>query len=46
MTKFQPSANKNSKILNGIEIVVGGSIIMPIDISTEETTMSITMNGI
>jgi hypothetical protein len=34
-----------SRILNGVEIVVGGSIIIPIDISVEATTMSMTMNG-
>ena len=33
-------------ILNGKEIVVGGSIIIPIDISTDATTISITINGI
>ena len=32
--------------MNGIEIMDGGSIIMPIDIKVEETTMSISMNGI
>ena len=35
----------NNKILNGIEIVVGGSIIIPIDIRVDETTISITING-
>ncbi len=44
--KFQPSAKTNSKILNGIEIVVGGSIIIPIDIKVDATTISITINGI
>ena len=32
-------------ILNGIDIVVGGSIIIPMDIRVEDTTISITMNG-
>ncbi len=45
ISRFQPSAIIKSKILNGREIVVGGSIIMPIDIKTDATTMSITMNG-
>ena len=39
-------ANTNSKILNGNEMVVGGSIIIPIDINTEDTTISITIKGI
>jgi len=44
-TKFQPSAKINNKILNGIDMVVGGSIIIPIDINTDEITISITING-
>ena len=36
----------NKSTLNGNEIVVGGSIIIPIDIRTDETTISITINGI
>jgi len=28
-----------------MEMVVGGSIIIPIDISVDATTISITMNG-
>ena len=31
--------------MNGSEIITGDSIIMPIDISTEAITMSITKNG-
>ncbi len=31
--------------LSGNEMVIGGSIIMPMDMSTEATTMSMTMNG-
>ena len=46
ITRFQPSASTNNKILNGMEIVVGGSIIIPILISTDATTISITINGI
>ena len=41
----QPSTRTNSRILNGSEIITGGSIIMPIDISAEATTRSITRNG-
>ena len=44
-TKFQPSAMMNSKILNGSEIIIGGSIIIPIASSTLDTTMSTTRNG-
>src|SRR6266851_4781204 len=43
--RCQPSAITNSSSLNGSEMLVGGSIIMPIDISTLETTMSITRKG-
>src|SRR5690348_13977488 len=43
--RCQPSAITNSSSLNGSEIDAGGSIIMPMDISTLETTMSITRNG-
>ena len=43
--KFHPSAITNRSILNGVDIVVGGSIIIPIDISVEDTTISITING-
>jgi hypothetical protein len=35
-----------SNILNGREIITGGSIIMPMDINVLETTMSIIKNGI
>ena len=45
MIRPQPSTRTNSRILNGREIITGGSIIMPIDISAAETTMSITRNG-
>ena len=42
---IQPSAKTNSMSLNGIEIIMGESIIMPIDISTLATTRSIITNG-
>ena len=45
MMSPQPSTSTNRRILNGSEIMTGGSIIMPIDISAAETTMSITRNG-
>ena len=45
MTRSHPSARTNNKILNGNEMVVGGSINIPLDISTDETTISITING-
>ncbi len=41
----QPSTSTNIRILNGIATVEGGIIIIPSDISTEETTISITRNG-
>ena len=42
----QPFTTTNSNSLNGIEIIDGGSITIPIDISTLETIISITKNGI
>src|SRR5205823_13771209 len=45
MIRCQPSAITNSRSLNGNEMLAGGSIIMPIDMSTLETTMSITRKG-
>lgn len=44
-TRFQPSAITNSNILNGKEIIIGGSIIIPIANRTLDTTMSTTKNG-
>ena len=44
--RSQPSATTNKRILNGIEIVVGGSIIIPIDIRVDATTISMIRNGI
>src|SRR5258708_25809812 len=43
---FQPSTMMKSSILKGREMRTGGSIIIPIDIRTEATTMSIMRNGI
>src|SRR5699024_68954 len=44
--KYQPSTKTNSKILNGNEIITGGSIIIPIDIKTLATAISIIKKGI
>jgi hypothetical protein len=46
ITRAQPSTRMNSRILKGSEIMTGGSIIIPMDMSTEATTMSTTRNGI
>jgi hypothetical protein len=35
----------NKSILKGRDIIMGGSIIIPIDINVLETTISITRNG-
>jgi len=43
--RFHPSTRTKIRILNGKEIITGGSIIIPILISTELTTISITKNG-
>jgi len=45
VTRFQPSTRTKSRILNGSEMKTGGSITMPIDISVELTTRSMTRNG-
>ena len=45
MSSVQPSTSTNSMILNGSETMTGDIIIMPIDISTEATTMSMMMKG-
>src|SRR2546430_12928594 len=45
MTRPHPLTRTNSNNLNGSDTVTGGSIIMPIDISDADTTMSITRNG-
>lgn len=44
-TKCQPSTRINSNILNGKDIMTGGNIIMPMDINTLATTISMTRNG-
>jgi len=41
----QPSTRTNSNSFSGSEITSGDSIIMPIAISTDDTTRSITRNG-
>src|SRR3546814_11486386 len=41
----QPSTRTNSSSLNGSEMIVGDSIIMPRLISTVATTRSMTMKG-
>src|ERR1700754_5061407 len=43
--RFQPSTRMKRRILNGREMKTGGSIIMPIDISVEDTTRSMIRNG-
>ncbi len=40
-----PFTRTNRISLNGVEIITGGSMIIPIDISVEATTMSMMMNG-
>jgi hypothetical protein len=46
MSSIQPSTMTNSNNLKGREIIMGESIIMPMDISTLATTMSMMMKGI
>ena len=45
MSRFQPSTSTNSISLNGSEISTGESIIMPMDMSTLATTMSMMRKG-
>ena len=45
MSKVQPSTKTKSISLNGIEMIMGESIIMPMDIKTLATIKSITTNG-
>ncbi len=45
MSRCQPSTMTKSRILNGSDIIVGGSIIMPMDMSVLATIISMTMNG-
>ena len=44
-TMYQPSTSTKNMILKGRAIIMGGSIIMPMDISTEATTMSMMRKG-
>src|SRR4051794_28072188 len=44
-TRFHPSTRMKRRILNGSEMKTGGSIIIPIDISVDETTRSMIRNG-
>ena len=43
--KYQPSTSTKKISLKGKEIITGGSIIMPIDMSTEATTISMIKKG-
>jgi hypothetical protein len=43
--KFHPSTNTNNISFKGNEIMIGGSIIIPMDINTEATTRSTTRKG-
>ena len=45
MIRSQPSTRTNSRILNGSEMNVGGSMIIPMLISVEETIRSMIRNG-
>ena len=45
VTRPQPSTSTNNRSLNGIEIIMGDNIIIPMDISTLATTKSMMMNG-
>ena len=45
MINPQPSTKTNNSILNGSEIITGGSITIPIDINTLATTISIIKKG-
>jgi hypothetical protein len=38
--KYHPSTNTKSSSLKGSEIMIGGSIIIPIESSTQATTIS------
>ena len=44
-TPVQPSTRTKKINLNGSDTTTGGSIIMPMDISTEATTRSMIRNG-
>src|SRR5208283_2079881 len=46
VSRFHPSTKTNNIILNGSEIMTGGSIIMPMAMRALATIMSMTMKGI
>ena len=43
--RYQPSTSTNKRILNGRDIMMGGSISIPIDIKILETIISIIRKG-
>ena len=43
--RLKPSTSTNISILNGRDIITGGNIIIPIDISIDATIISTTKNG-
>ena len=43
--RLQPLTDTNKSSLKGVEIMAGGSMIMPMLISVEDTTMSMSMKG-
>jgi hypothetical protein len=43
--RFQPSTRTKRINLKGVEIMTGGNMIIPMDISTEATTISMIMKG-
>src|SRR4029079_5901652 len=45
MSRFQPSTSTKIISLNGSEIRTGGSVIMPIEVRIDATTMSRTRKG-
>ena len=45
ISKVQPSTRTNSMSLKGIEMIMGESIIMPMDINTLATIKSMTTKG-
>jgi hypothetical protein len=44
-TRYQPSTSTKNTSLKGRAIITGGSIIMPMDMRTDATTMSMMRNG-
>ena len=45
ISRVQPSTNTNNMSLKGMEMIMGDSIIMPMDINTLATIKSMTTNG-